>query len=158
MIEVRTIGSWLERIFWLWIKEPRVRTLLTSFGWLVIAVAGGSALMLPPVSIEHKIGPTMTIVWASLLLVGGSLGYIGALVLHGWWWVERTGIITACTGGLIYFVALLGIHGVSPGNRIPQACFVLFFIIAGVIRYTRIMGSQTDPNPPLWKVIRPRDH
>lgn len=142
----------MPRRLWLMLHEPRIITAVTGAAWGVLIGIGLSALLAPPATIAHELGPTLTVIWAACLLVGGSLGMVGCL--PGWWWVERTGIISAITGSIIYLIVVLSLHYAQPGSRLTQAGYILLGILLLVIRWLRIRGAQLDPA----RGLSPHDH
>ena len=125
----------MPRRLWLMLHEPRIITAVTGAVWGVLIGIGLSALLAPPASIAHELGPTLTVIWASCLLVGGSLGMVGCL--PGWWWVERTGIISAITGSAIYLIVV--------PERVEGVGGILLGILLLILRWLRIRGAQLDP-------------
>lgn len=128
---------------WLLVKEPRIVTAFTASYWLLVTVTGAAAILSPPLTVAHHIGPILTLVWGFLVLTGGILGFIGCL--PGWWWVERAGIIAATTGTLMYLAVVVALHFQEPSSRLVPAGFVVLSLFAYVIRWVRIMGPQVDP-------------
>lgn len=135
----------MPRRIWLLIREPRVITALTGLMWLIVTGIGLAALVAPPLTIAHKIGPWLTVYWGGALLLGGVLGLVGAL--PGWWWVERSGIAATATGIGIYLAVLIMLQAQagSGSSWLVQIGFVLLALIALVVRWMRIRGAQIDP-------------
>ena len=132
----------MPRRLWMMLHEPRVITAAMGVAWLVLTGIGCAALVAPPVSIAHEIGPLLTAIWGSLLLGGGVLGLAGCL--PGWWWIERSGILAAGTGTLIYLVVIVNLHA-TPGSRLVQAGFVALALVGLAVRWLRIRAAQVDP-------------
>ena len=133
----------MPRRLWLLLHEPRVITATMGVAWLLILGIGCAALVAPPMSIAHEIGPTLTVIWGGLLLTGGILGLAGCL--PGWHWIERSGILAAGTGTLIYLVVILNLHATTNGSRPVQAGFVALCLVGLAARWLRIRGAQVDP-------------
>lgn len=133
----------MPRRLWYLLHEPRIVTAWTGLTWVVLIGIGTSALLAPPATITHQMGPVLTVVWAVLLLVGGILGLTGCL--PGWYWVERVGIILAGTGALMYLAVVLALHYAEPGSRLVQAGFIVFAVAYLGVRWLRIRGPQIDP-------------
>lgn len=131
------------RRLWLLLHEPRVVTAAQSIVWVFWALIGLAAVLAPPMTIAHEIGPTLTGAWAGMLLIGGVLGFIGCV--PGWWWVERSGIIATGTGAATYLFVVVSLHYAAPGNRLVQAGFITAAIASLVVRWLRISGPQLDP-------------
>lgn len=128
---------------WLMLHEPRIITAATGAMWAILIGIGTAALLAPPASISHQMGPALTIVWAILLMVGGSLGLVGCL--PGWFWVERVGIILASSGAAMYLAVVVMLHYAEPGSRLVQAGFVTLALASLVGRWLRVRGPQIDP-------------
>ena len=134
----------MPRRTWLLLHEPRVITAIVGAMWLILIYIGLAALLSPPMTIAHEIGPRLTTWWGTILLVGGILGLIGCL--PGWWWVERTGIIltgagVACYGGVVTMLHVME----AGGSRLVQLGFILLAIGHLINRWCRIRGAQVDP-------------
>ena len=134
---------WHPHRLWLLLHEPRVITATQSVVWMIWAAIGVAAVLAPPMTIAHEIGPTLTGVWGGMMCLGGILGLIGCV--PGWWWVERAGIIGAAAGATTYVFVVLNLHATTPGNRLVQAGFILLAIASLIVRWLRISGLQTDP-------------
>ena len=133
----------MPRRLWLMLHEPRIITAATGVMWAILIGIGTAALLAPPATISHQMGPTLTIVWAILLMVGGALGLVGCL--PGWFWIERVGLILAGTGASMYLAVVLLLHYAEPGSRLVQAGFVILSLDFLVVRWLRIRGPQIDP-------------
>ena len=142
----------MPRRLWLMLHEPRVITAVTGGAWAIVIGIGLSALLAPPTTIAHELGPTLTVIWAACLLVGGSLGMVGCL--PGWWWVERTGIISAITGSTIHLIVVLSLQYAQPGSRLTQAGYIALGIVLLILRWLYIRGAQIDPS----RGLVPDDH
>lgn len=110
---------------WHRIHEPRVSKVIYLVGYLIAIGIGTVTLWRPPTSIETPLGPTLTTIWAALILAG-AIGSALA-VLPGWWWLERLGIISIAGGALIYFGVVLTLHFQGPegSSRLTQAGVIL---------------------------------
>lgn len=140
----------MPRRLWMMLHEPRAVTATMIGLWAVMVAIGLSALLAPPMPIAHEMGPTLTVIWAVLLLVGGALGLAGCPT--GWWWIERAGVILAGTGMTVYLAVVLSLDYSQPGSRLVQAGIVLLAVGLLVTRWLRISGAQVDPTRGL-----PRD-
>lgn len=130
----------------LMVPIPRNVTYTTMISWGLYFLAGVFALMSPPMTITGTIGPILTIIWAIFFLTGGTLGVLGSAT--GWWWVERSGIIAAITGAVMYLYTIFWLH-IDPfaaGSRLVQMVFILLAILALILRWMRVAGLQTDPS------------
>lgn len=133
--------------FWLrWWRglypPPEITALMMSI-YGVLAVAGLSALVVPPISIAGEIGPFLTHVWAGFLLVGGALGV--AATPRGFWWIERVAILSVGTASMMLLATTLYMHFTSAGNRVVTASAWLAVFLFLAIRYLRIRGFGLDP-------------
>lgn len=133
----------MPRRLWHLLHEPRIVTAAQGVVWLAWLATGLAALIAPPMTIAHEIGPSLTILWSGLLLLGGILGLAGCL--PGWWWVERAGILSATSGALVYLTVVLSLHASATGSRLVQAGFILLAIGSLGVRWLRIRGAQSDP-------------
>ena len=133
------------RYFWNGLREPRVQTFFVGLIWATLFHIGVAAILEPPNTVAHEIGPVLTDVWAISFVVGGTLGFIGTLFLPDWWWIERLGIISTLTGTLIYLTVVVSLHYTQPGNRLVQAGFILLAILQLLSRWVKVSGPQLDP-------------
>lgn len=128
---------------WLILHEPRVITAFQSLVWLLYVAIGFAAIISPPMTIAHELGPTLTGVWAAFLFGGGVFGFAGCV--PGWYWVERAGIYLTITGAIAYLIVVGNLHATTVGNRLVQAGFILSAILSLVVRHLRVGNLQTDP-------------
>ena len=141
----------MPRRLWMMLHEPRVITAATGVMWAILIGIGTAALLAPPATISHQMGPTLTIVWAILLMVGGALGLVGCL--PGCFWIERVGLILSGTGASMYLAVVLLLHYAEPGSRLVQAGFVILSLDFLVVRWLHIRGPQIDPT----RGLKPHD-
>lgn len=115
------------RALWRRIHEPRVAKVIHLIGYLIALTIGAVTLWRPPTSIETPLGPTLTTLWAVLILAGAIASTVA--VLPGWWWLERIGIYSVAGGALIYFGVVLVLHfqGTPESSRLTQAGVILGF-------------------------------
>ena len=140
----------MPRRIWLLLREPRAVTATMIVAWSVCTGIGLFALLMPSASLEHHLGPLLTVIWAALLLSGGILGGAGCSI--GWWWAERSGILLAGTGLSVYLTVVLALDYPQPGSRFVQAGIVLLALGLLVTRWLRISGAQVDPTRGLRRV------
>jgi hypothetical protein len=136
---MRTAAVWL----WARITEPKLITIVQTCIYAGIALAGLSAMLDPPMSVKGVWGPTLTAVWAWLLISGGGIGALTAPV--GRWWAEKLGLVAAATGVLLYASIVLSLHFTDPGNRLVQLCFILVVLMHLAIRFLRIHRFSYEP-------------
>lgn len=128
---------------WHLIEEPRVRRVMWSAGYFVLALGGLATLLHPPRSVEDTIGPVLTYLWGSMVAVGGLLGAWSTLTR--WWVIERVAVLLVGHGAAIYLALTLYNHLTTPGNRLPQASFICFALVAFAIRYYDIRRLNKRP-------------
>lgn len=137
-------AAWWHDYFFGWVKEPRTLTYLSCLAYaLLAALTGLSALLVPPTSITHHLGPLVTTTWGGLILVGGVLAIAGCL--PGWWWLERVGIVGISGGLVIYALVVISLNSTSSGNRLPQTGAILVCLVFMAIRWLRVRGAFADP-------------
>ena len=134
---------------WDMIVSPKHMS-VAYFGIYIVTVAGGMvSVFIPPVTLHHELGPVLTFVWGSMILVGGMIGLMS--VLPGWWWLERLGIILAVTGIGIYFaiVTYLQINSYwapgSAGSRLTQMAITILAASVFGIRWLFIRSYSFAP-------------
>ncbi len=118
---------------WQRITEPR-HLKVTYAAFYVVAIAFGClALFAPPQSISGELGPSLTIVWGILAIIGGTGGML--TVFPGWWFAERLSIVLIwlALGIYLLIVAILQATADS-GSRWPQ---MMLFLFAGGLFYVR---------------------
>jgi len=131
---------------WGRIHEPRVKKLLYSITYLIGVFIGTVTMIRPPTSIETPLGPTLTTVWAVLILVGAIAALVA--VFPGWWWMERIGIMLVAAGALIYLGVVITLHVQSQpdSSRLTQAGVILGFTwAASAVRLWEIRGYTFEP-------------
>ena len=128
---------------WLLLQEPRLRSLLLLVGYGTLIIAGVGAFGSPPSTIKAAWGTVLTDIWATLLIVGGTIAL--AAVPRGIWWAERIGLTVLSVGAAMYLSVIVNLHVTSPGNRIPQAAFVAVTLVCLIIRWLDIRASGLDP-------------
>lgn len=105
------------RAAWERITEPRRLKVIYLVIYAVTAWVGVVTLLRPPQTIAGEIGPIVTLVWASLFVLGGLAGFVS--VLPGWWWVERLLALTPIGIGLAIYALVVGVlhvQGARDGN------------------------------------------
>jgi hypothetical protein len=128
---------------WLRIQEPRIVSVIQFFVYLAAAASGLAAVLSPPRSIEATAGAGLTLYWAWLLLLGGSLGAIA--VLPGIWWLERSAVLACAGAALIYGVNIFALHLTESGNRLVQLFMILIVALHFATRWFRIRRYAYDP-------------
>lgn len=141
------VNLWMRGLrLWRRVHEPRVTKALYAVSYLISVFVGTVTLMRPPTSIETPLGPTLTTVWAVLILSGTVAAVVA--VFPGWWWLERIGILLVATGALIYFGVVVTLHVQSgpESSRLTQAGVILGFVWAfSAVRLWEIRGYTFEP-------------
>jgi hypothetical protein len=109
------------------------------------AIFGGFfALEFPPDAIQSELAgwDWLAVFWGWLLLVAGSLGFIGRLVRL--WVIEVPGTAAAIFGGLIYLV-VLGSVAVSHVTARVAVCMIAIATLALVRRYIELQIFTSEP-------------
>ena len=138
----RHVPHWLFALF-LRVKEPRSTRIAFFLIYLILIVGGSSAFTGPPMSIEHVLGVALTIMWGSLLMLGGAFG--ASSVLRGSWWAERAGIAFAAGGFAMYGVVVTSQQIMQAGNYKMQLCIIAVALITLTLRWTQIRRYAYDP-------------
>ena len=113
---------------------------LAAAGSGLLAILGGM-----PNLVNAQIGPVMSVVVGSILLVGGTIGALA--VSTGMWWLERISLLIVAVG----WVSLLP-AAISFAGR-PQSTGTIWLIVALLAvalsdifkRYRRIDWAYLDP-------------
>lgn len=126
----------IPRRLWTMLREPKAVTTVFTAAWLVVVYIGVAALMSPPVTIEQQIGPILTYVWATLLLIGGVVGFVGCVFAPEPWhrYVERYGLAFAGVGTGIYALVVILLHLTGTGSRLVQLGFIALGALTLVLR------------------------
>lgn len=105
----------------------------------LLAVLGGS-----PVLLTGTIGPLLSVLVGSILMVGGSMG--AAAVLAGAWWLERIALLICAVGWVCVVPAALTLAG---SGRSPGVWLVVALLAVALTdifkRYRRIDWAYLDP-------------
>lgn len=148
---------------WQRITEPRRLKVIYLFIYMVTAWVGVVTLLRPPQTIAGEIGPIVTLVWASLFVLGGVAGLVS--VLPGWWWVERLLCLTPIGLGLLIYaivVSVLHVQGAREGapgigiillirgedagsSRLTQIGIILLASAPFILRAPLIQGYSYEP-------------
>lgn len=127
-----------------WIAEPRHISALLSVFHLGVIAAGIAATLIPDAHPYNRALNAVSVdAWGSLLVAGGTLGFIGAL--PGWWWLERVGLYLEILGFVVYTAALC-VNSAEPAALTAfRTAMAASLILACVNRYLRIAGAGLDP-------------
>lgn len=136
-----------KRRSWFWwfqnAPEPRSVTVGYAIIYAVLVVVGVSVTIDAPTTIQGEIGSRLTHLWGGFLIAGGLSG--SALVWTRYWWLERVAVLIAGAGAAVYLGVVSMLIFTSGGNRIVQWGFIVIAVVALVLRYFRIRGSNIEP-------------
>lgn len=143
---MRAAMRWLSQV-WQGITEPRHMKVAYMVIYMLTIAVGVVTLIAPPQSIAGEVGPTITIVWACLFLLGGIAGTI--TVLPGWWWAERVLALAPVGIGLSIYAAVvivLHVQTVDAGaSRLTQVGIIALAAAPFAIRFLVIREYSYDP-------------
>lgn len=142
MSQATRVARLVQRV-WLTLHEPPIVTATMMVAWVIVALIGLTALIIPPPGIQHVIGPWLTLAWASFLLLGGALGLGGCP--KGIWWLERIGITSTILGIVICIIVIASLPNFSTGYRAIFIGFLILAILFMLTRWERISGAMLDP-------------
>lgn len=81
---------------------------------------------------------------AVLVAIGGAIGIFTAL--NGAWWLERWGCTALIAGATMYYIIVISLHVMTPGNRLLQAGIIGAAVCLMIARLLRVSSRQQDPN------------
>ena len=127
-------------------REPKAingAQCLTNFaaaGAGFLSAAGGL-----PVIVTGQIGPMLSVIVGSILVVGGLLG--GTSVLLGLWWLERVALLITGLGWALLLPACFAYAFTAATTYQISLIIALLFAALGDIfkRYLRIQWAYLDP-------------
>lgn len=125
------------------IAEPRVARVIQFGVYLAILGAGLAALVDPPRATVGVLGPALTFLWASFLILGGLLGAVA--VLPGIWWLERAAVIATGVGVAMYGVVVLSLQLEPPSGRLTQLAVIVALLLSQAHRWTQIRRYDLAP-------------
>lgn len=137
------------RDVWEKIVSPKHMTLAYFCIYAVTVIGGLVSVFIPPVTLQYELGPALTVIWGSLILLGGITGLVS--VLPGWWWLERLGIVLAVTGIGIYFAILVYIQleiyssPYAAGSRWTQLSMTFLAMSVFIVRWLFIRAYSFAP-------------
>jgi hypothetical protein len=123
------------------INGAQVVTNVAAAGAGLLAAAGGS-----PTLITGQIGPLLSVVVGTVLVIGGCIGTV--TVLLGNWWLERVALLVMALGWVMLLPACLGVvFSGRPNTSGVWLVIALIFAALGDVfkRYTRIKWAYLDP-------------
>lgn len=138
-----------------WNKEPHPRMMfrepkginaaqvITNFA---AAMAGGlAAVGAGPAFLTGQVGPLLSVVVGTILVVGGVTG--GITVLFGNWWLERVALMVTGLGWVLLLPASLSYAlGSARGYGVWLVVALIFAALGDIVkRYLRIQWAYLDP-------------
>lgn len=133
---------WLRRL-WERVTEPRHMSLIYGGIYTIATLTGIVTLMVPPMTIAGELGPVLTVLWAGLFILGGTLGML--TVLQGLWAWERWGAGLVIAGIGIYGLVIATLHFTAEGSRLTQLGVLALAAAVFVVRWAMIRGRTYGP-------------
>lgn len=132
------------KTLWFSLEEPPEVTALMMVIYVVMIGVGLAAILAPPTALLSSWGQPLTMIWGSLLMVGGALG--AAACPRGLWWLEAqaTWILILALNLRALLVLMLQITTGS-GSRITQLGELVALTLWFALRWARIRGIPVDP-------------
>lgn len=132
---------------WEAIAQPRHVKIIYLVIYVLSVAIGWVTLINPPQTISGEVGPVITVIWASLFILGGVVGAV--TVLPGWWWAERLLSIGPILIGLaIYLCVVVALHAQSietGGSRATQLGIILLAASPFILRFFFIKEYSYEP-------------
>ena len=134
----RKLETWFK-FWWLRIPEPRIVSMITGFGYLILVLTGLATLLLPPQTYIGATGPLLMTLVGWFLVGGGAVGLLGGM--RDFWHLERVGIAAMIVGVGAYSFIIWVLHATTEGSRLTQegmigaALVFLFLRLALIWRY-----------------------
>lgn len=126
-------------------REPRAingAQVITNFAAAssgLLAVLGGA-----PVFMTGTVGPLLSVIVGSILVLGGVTG--GVTVLLGNWWLERVALMITGLGWTLLLPACLTFAMTARGYGIWLVVALIFAALGDIVkRYLRIQWAYLDP-------------
>jgi len=121
------------------INGAQVITNFAAAGAGIMAVIGAA-----PTFVTGQVGPLLSVIVGSILVVGGITG--GVTVLLGVWWLERVALLITGLGWALIMPAALGYAMSSRSPGIWLIVALLFAALGDIFkRYLRIQWAYLDP-------------
>lgn len=136
------------RALWSKVNEPRVIAASHALVYFALFSAGLYALVNPPGTVDHAIGPVAMNLLAGILTLGGLIGVPTAL--YGSWWLERTAVGLVALALSLYLIVVLWMqYDSTSGNRLLQAAAIFGLIVLHFpVRWHRVKQRPWDPDRP----------
>lgn len=132
------ITGWWEKI-----PEPRWTSMAWTFAYVMLVLAGLSLLLDPPTFFSKGMGGVLTVYWAILLVLGGSLGAFAAPT--GWHIIERFSILVIGVAMSMYAVAVATLAIVIQHNISYQVFLNAAFLLVVAGRWFQVRHGVRDP-------------
>lgn len=135
---------WLRHA-WAHVRDPYEFRWIFAIAYLVALAGGVVTLTTPPATIASEIGPILSVSWALLLIVGGTVGI--ATVYTTWWRLEKIGIALIYGGVFVYGFVIGNLHVWSPpgSSRLTHEAFIIFGALLFAVRWRQIQGLSFAP-------------
>jgi len=126
-------------------REPRAingAQVITNFA---AATAGAlAALGAGPAFLTGQVGPLLSVIVGTILVIGGVTG--GITVLLGNWWLERVALLITGLGWTLLLPACLSFAMTARGYGIWLVVALIFAALGDIVkRYLRIQWAYLDP-------------
>lgn len=128
-----------------WWRNPPLDRPVFQIGYIATIGAGVATLLVPPSTIANELGPVMSVAWAVMFIMGGTIGALTIYTDH--WQLERLGIKTAGLGLLVYAAVIIALHVSEPGSRLTQLGMIIGTGGLYLARLRQITGW--DYKPPI---------
>lgn len=117
--------------------------------YAAVFLGGFAAVFAPPTSATDELlqTPLLIGVWATLLLGGGAIGFLGRLTRY--WLVEGPGTVAAFFGASIYLFLLFN-AALKSATTTLAAALVLVAMVELARRWMELQIFGTEPNAT-WK-------
>ena len=124
-------------------QEASIRV-IDMIVYAVAVVGGFYAVLATPVSVVDVLegAEWLVPVWASLLLVGGAVGFMGRLTRY--WMVETPGTVLAFFGVLIFMV-MLGRYAFTTITASVAALMAVTALLVYMRRWIELQMFASDP-------------
>lgn len=127
-------------------REPKAINGAQVVTNMTAAVSGAlAAIGAGPIFLTGQVGPVLSVVVGSILVIGGVVGTV--TVLLGNWWLERVALLITGLGWTLLLPASLS-FAMTPGRSagIWLVVALIFAALGDIVkRYLRIQWAYLDP-------------
>lgn len=132
--------------WWETVRPPRSVAILATIAHLLVALAGLSVILSPPLFLAAGLGDGfLTVYWGSLLLFGGVVGALAVVPAADW--AERIALAAMGLALLLYVVAMVELDARTATNISYQAALNMALLFHVLIRAERIRHSIREHRP-----------